>query len=160
VDAFERGRGPEICFLSGERTADRIKVTAENRDAYVWLLFFGIVPYVVVRLLTRRTSRGSIGLSEDVYGQIKERRMNTATPYLAAAAGIVPGFLLQRAAPLPGLAAIAVGVIAGCALAIVARRRDPIRGIHLDDAGRWVIVPNAADAYADAVDADLRSGGL
>jgi len=160
VDAFERGRGPEICFLSGEHTADRINVRAENPDTFVWLILFGIVPYVVVRALTRRSAKGSLALSEAVYREVKARRVSWVVPAAPLVGGVVIGTLLASRVPAVGWTLIILGLVAAAVLSVVRWRRNPLSGIELDAAGRWVIIPNAADAYADAIELDLRAGRL
>jgi len=126
VEIFERGQGPE------------------SSHNYLWLIFFGIVPYLVV------------------YSQIKAKRMPAAAPFLIAAAGVLPGLVLLGWAPPVGLAmvVIGVGVGAGVVATIVANRRDPLRGFSLEDNGRWIVIPNASDAYANAVAGDLKAGRL
>lgn len=113
VDAFERDRLPQICLLSGEPTGDRLRSKVSSRPDVLWLLLFGIVPYVIARAILTKTVSGTLPVSEDVYVVMKARRRSAHPFYVVGLAVLVLGVLVLAASPQVGvaLAFLGLGVI-------------------------------------------------
>lgn len=156
VEAFEQGGGPAVCVLSGKPTEHRFQLTATRRDTPSWLLFVGVIPYVVARLMSKR-AHGSLPLTEEVEQLLASRRIKARTIAIPCAVVIVLGVLALFS--LPGVAVILI--IAPCSFAVTVvllnRQRSPLSPVHLDPEGRWVVIPHAAEEYAAALGGQLGS---
>lgn len=151
VEAFEQGGGPAVCVLSGKPTDHRFKLTATSRGTPSWLLFVGVIPYVVARLLSKR-SHGSLPLTEEVERLLSARKIKARSIAIPCAVVILLGALALS--QMPGVAVILL--IAPCSFAvtlvILNRQRSPLSPVHLDPEGRWVVIPHAAEEYAAALE--------
>lgn len=151
VEEFEHAGGPALCVLSGKPTEERVELTVRARETPTWLLFLGIAPYVMARLRTRR-STGSLPLTKEVQQLLATRAIKLRTIAVPCTVVMLLGLLaLFR---LPGLGIILL--IAPCSFVVTVvllnRLRSPLSPIHLDPAGRWVVIPHAAEEYAAALD--------
>lgn len=160
VDAFERDRLPEICILSGEPTGDRLRSKVSSRPDVLWLLLFGIVPYVIARAILTKTVSGTLPVSEDVYVVIKARRRLAHPFYVVGLAVLVLGVLVLAASPRVGVALAFLGLGVIVIGGVYAEIRDPLRRLELDASGRWIELPNAADQFAETVAARLKAGDI
>ncbi|MEO5680735.1 MAG: hypothetical protein ABIS47_13825 [Acidimicrobiales bacterium] len=161
MDAFERGRLPGVCILSGEPTDDKMNVTVSNRPAVGWLLLFGVIPYVIVKAMMTTSVSGSLPMTEEVYRGVKEAQRKGIPLYLGGfTAGVAGALLLLLSVPGPGAILFGVGVAIVLAGAVITARSNPLRGLQLDRTGRWVELSNAADHFADTIAALLIAGDL
>ena len=154
VEVFEQGGGPAVCVLSGKPTEKRVELTARNRGTPSWLLFLGVLPYVVAKLCSKR-AHGSLPLTGEVQQLLSSRRIRLRVIVVPCAVILLLGVLaLFR---LPGLAIILLvapwSFIA--TIAILNRLRSPLSPVHLDATGRWVVIPHAAEEYAAALAGDV-----
>ena len=158
VEVFEEGRAPALCWLSGQPTEDRVHVTASTPERFGWLIVLGVVPWLLLRSATRRSVRGTLPLTEDVHRRIVAGRRATR-PLAAVAVGLVVlGVVAIWWQPLLGLALVVLGGLVALGADLARQRRDPLASVRLDPDGRWVELPQAADAFADAVAAAARTG--
>lgn len=159
VEAFERGRLPDFCVLSGEPTADRMRVTVSNRPAVGLLLLVGIIPYVIVKAIMIKTVVGTLPMTEEVYLAVKARQRSGIPFYVS---GLVIGILglVVSFVSRPGIVLIVVGILVVVSGRIWAAMKDPLQGLRLDSSGRWVELANASDAFSTAVSALLQAGAL
>lgn len=160
VDAFERDRLPEICILSGEPTGDRLKSKVSSRPDVLWLLLFGIVPYVIARAILTKTVSGTLPVSEDVYIVIKARRRKAYPFYFVGLAMLALGILVLAASAQAAVALAFLGVAVIVIGEVYVTMKDPLRRLRLDSSGRWIELPNAADRFAETVAARLRAGDI
>jgi hypothetical protein len=151
VEAFEQGRGPSVCVLSGKPTQHRVKLTATARATPTWLLFVGVLPYVVARLCSRR-SRGSLPLTPEVEQLLNSRKIRLRVI-------VVPGVVILLLGVLALFRFPAVAIILLIApwsflvtITVLNRLRSPLSPVHLDPGGSWVVIPHAAEEYAAALD--------
>lgn len=136
-DAFETGRFPAICVVSGEPATVLARRTAENPvGATYFSLLLGIVTYVVIRAITVKRVDGALPYNKEAARRdpaFVERRRNCVVAAAITAALAVAAILVARSSLvdphgsprlLVWLAGIALG---GVALVLAAfARRQPL----------------------------------
>jgi len=152
VEAFEQGGGPAVCVLSGKPTQHRVHMTATTRNTPTWLLFVGVLPYVVARVFSRR-SRGSLPLTEEVEQLLDSRRIRLRVIVVPCVALVLLGLLsllrFQAAAIILLIAPWSFVVT----LTLLNRLRSPLSPVHLDPAeGGWIVIPHASEEFAAALE--------
>ena len=153
VETFEQGGGPAVCVLSGKPTEHRVGLTARKRDTPSWLLFVGVLPYVVVRLAGKR-ARGTLPLTEDVEQLLDARRVRLRVIVVPVAVILLLGVLaLFRFRALAIILLVAPWSFV-VTISLLNRLRSPLSPVHLDATGRWVVIPHAAEEYAAALDGE------
>lgn len=158
TDEFERGIASNRCALSGEPANARMKAAYKSRIGAKWLLLLlGVLPFVVVWAITRRTARGDLPVSRVAFGEAKEqgrRRDKAGGRCLALAVlcalvvGLTALFLdapagLWAAGPITALGAVAY-------LWLNFTGHTLIPG-YVEPSGRWVVLTDVADAFASDV---------
>ncbi|MEO5678593.1 MAG: hypothetical protein ABIS47_02890 [Acidimicrobiales bacterium] len=151
VEVFEQGGGPAICVLSGQPTEHRIDLTATARATPTWLLFVGIAPYVVARLCAKR-SRGTLPLTEEVEQLLASRTIKIRRIAIPCAVVVLVGVMTLFSLPGVGIILLIAPFSFMATIVLLNRMRSPLSPVHLDPAGRWVVIPHAAEEYASALD--------
>jgi len=162
VDDFERGRLPAVCALSGQPSDGAYTETLRSPvGGQYLLLLFGVVPFLIVRYVTRKEAKGKIPVTRAAFAsleaQAKERRWRA---FLLVGGGIAAWFLgaiVVADIPALGWVVIAVGTVAFLA-GIVYDARTPLLRGHVEASGRWVVIENAHPAFAAAVADQVRTG--
>jgi hypothetical protein len=159
VDAFERGRLPHVCALSGVATDHRVQLTVTSGDPSGWLLF-GVVPYLLARRTTR-SATGVLPLAAEVSAAVIARQRQTRTVALATFGVAMVGLVMLLAGSLGlnlfvlGFALLFAGALAFGVARVAGGIRNPLRHLTIEGDGRWIRLGNAADSFADAVTEDL-----
>ena len=153
VEAFEQGGGPAVCVLSGKPTEHRIGLTARSRATPSWLLFVGLLPYVVARLCSRR-ARGTLPLTEEVEQLLATRRIRLRIIVVPVAVVVLLGALALFRFPAAGIILLVAPWSFVVTIALLNRLRSPLSPVHLDATGRWVVIPHAAEEYAAALEGE------
>lgn len=157
VEAFEQGTGPSICVLSGKPTDHQVELTARSRTTPSWLLFLGVLPYVVARLCSKRV-KGSLALTEDVEQLLTLRRVRLRVIVIPSAVVLLLGVLsLFRFQALAVILLVAPWSFVAT-IALLNRLRSPLSPVHLDATGQFVVIPHAAEEYGAALGGDGSSG--
>jgi hypothetical protein len=158
IDAFERGRLPRICALSGEPTTDHMNVTVETTSGLPWLIL-GAVPFLLAAHLGRKVAVGQLPMTEEVYRVVKRKRKVVPGIALTGVALIAVGLaLIVRFNGRIGLLAALAGVVVLLVGRIHANARNPLGAMRIDKTGRWIELPRAADRFADAVSGAVKAG--
>ena len=154
METFEQGGGPAVCVLSGKPTEHRVELTATKRETPSYLLFLGVLPYVVARLGSKR-ARGSLPLTEEVQQLLNSRRIRLRVIVVPCVVVLLLGLLTLSV--LPGLAIILLVAPWSfvVTIAVLNRLRSPLSPVHLDATGRWVVIPHAAEEYGAALEGQV-----
>ena len=153
VETFEQGGGPPVCVLSGKPTEHRVELTARSRETPTWLLFAGVLPYVVARLCGKR-ARGSLPLTEEVEQLLASRRIRLRVIVVPCAVVLGLGVLALFRLPAAGIILLVSPWSFVVTITILNRLRSPLSPVHLDARGGWVVIPHAAEEYAAALGQD------
>ena len=160
VEAFEAGAlDIGVCWLSGKQADSARRYSANNPVGAQWLLLLlGLVHFIVVRAITRKTAVGSVSLlASAVLAHGKRRAQSAVSVFaviwiptsIAASVGInVAGDSTENnmGGALTGLAALAfLGI--GIAALIASNMMKPSPRLRLESSGRWILV----DAHGDFV---------
>ena len=156
VETFEEGGGPALCVLSGKPTDHRITLTATARNTPSWLLFLGLVPYLVARLTTKK-AHGSLPLTVEVEELLASRRIRLRIIVVPCAVAVLAGMLTLFALPGLGIILLVAPFSFLATISVLNRLRSPLSPVHLDADGRYVLIPNAAEEYANALDGPLEA---
>lgn len=151
VEAFEQGGGPAICVLSGKPTEHRVDLTATARNTPTWLLFAGLLPYLVARLTCKRAS-GTLPLTPEVEALLATRTIKIRRLAIPCAAVVMLGVVALFSLPGAGIILLIAPFSFVATIVLLNRMRSPLSPIHLDPGGRWVVIPHAAEEYAAALD--------
>ncbi len=144
-------------MLSGKPTDHRITLTATARNTPSWLLFLGLVPYLVARL-TSRKAHGSLPLTVEVEELLASRRIRLRIIVVPCAVVALAGLLLLLfVLPGPGIILLIAPFSFLATISVLNRLRSPLSPVHLDAEGRYVLIPNAAEEYANALDGPLEA---
>ena len=167
IDAFEAGDLPEICVLSGRQATTTRMFTFHNRveQATGWLILLGVFPFVLVRAITRKTTRGPLPISsEELEARLKASRGGAQGDLKIIAAGTGVGGLAGAVIDFglisgdSGTGFLFGGLAAGALFGLVAtvirlptRPQISVRGA-VEPSGRWLslegVHPDFVDAYA------------
>ena len=143
-------------MLSGKPTEHRITLTATARNTPSWLLFLGLVPYLVARLTTKR-AHGSLPLTEEVEELLATRRIRLRIIVVPCTVVALLGLLLLFVLPGVGIILLIAPFSFVSTISVLNRLRSPLSPVHLDAEGRYVLIPNAAEEYANALDGPLET---
>jgi hypothetical protein len=151
-----------VCAVSGERADGTCTETFRSPvGGQYWLLLLGIVPFLVVRYVTRGEAKGKVPVARVAFAslerQARERRWRAAGLILGGMViGLASGPIGAGVSDALGWAIALVGL--GLFLAgVVYDSRTPLLRGHVEPSGRWVVFENAHPAFAAAVDAQVRS---
>lgn len=163
VDTFERGALPSVCVLTGEPSDGVYRTRFTSRIGAWWfLLLLGVVPFVIVWAVTRKTAMGRLPVTERAFVSVEhQRRRRMATSwslYLGGLVVMIGGIVVSQTGRVVGAGLFAAGVIVVVAGFVVAARTPTISGF-VEPSGRWVVLTNAHPSFAAAVDRQSRSGG-
>ncbi len=150
VETFQQGGGPDVCVLSGKPTEHRVGLTARVRETPSWLLFVGVVPYVVARLCRKR-ARGLLPLTVEVEQLLTARRLRLRVIVVPLVAVLLLGVLALFRFPALAIILLVAPWSFLVTIALLNRLRSPLSPVHLDSTGRWVVIPHAAEEYAAAL---------
>lgn len=150
VETFQQGGGPPVCVLSGKPTQHRVDLTARTRETPSWLLFVGVLPYVVARLCRKR-AKGSLPLTVEVEQLLNARKLRLRVIVVPVVAVLLLGVLALSRFPALAIILLVAPWSFVATIALLNRLRSPLSPVHLDSTGRWVVIPHAAEEYAAAV---------
>jgi hypothetical protein len=162
VDDFERGRLPAVCALSGQPADGSYTETLRSPVGnQAWLILVGLVPFLVVRYLTRKEAKGSVPVTRAAFAsleaQARERRWRAGLLVLGGIIlGPVGAALAANVSVTLGWVVILLGVGAFVGGMAYDARTPLLRG-HVEPSGRWVVFENAHPAFAAAVAEQVRA---
>lgn len=135
-----------------------------NREVHTYprglivLIFFGVLPYLVARVLTLRTAVGAVPISEEGTAWVdRKRRAMNRKRVLVGGAGVVAaacGFAVLSTRAPGAWAVIGVVLVVAALGAVGFSVLMPSRPISftLEPSGRWVVVHGAHSGWARAVE--------
>lgn len=165
IDAFERGALPAVCVTTGAPAEGWYTDRFESRVGAQWLLLLvGLLPFLVVRALTRKTAKGRVPVSREAFAAMTAagRRRTRWLVGLGLGGVVAAGSGLavvagDRAEGPVGPSLLVLGVVLLVAAGAVGARRT-VPG-HVEASGRWVVLEDVHPAFAAAVDQAVRTGG-
>lgn len=158
VDAFERGAVPAICPITGDAADDSEAVSAVSPVGWKWLLLLvGVIPFVVVWAVTRRTAVGRLPISaagRAARAQQMLKRFKAIGVALTSVPVAFLGWYLTDVDVLPSIFKSLYGPVAAI-LALgglgAAGYFSPPTTVIVEPSGRWVKVQGASPVFAEAV---------
>ena len=162
IDDFERGRLPQVCAVTGRPGADiRWNRSVENDAGNLRVLvIFGVVLYIIVRAVTRRTASGNLWLTDEGMDWVKreEKALRKRRSGLAAAAVILFGVSLPAGIVAGSGVVIGVVLLAAVALCVVLLfMPSQVMPAELEASGRWVVFGRIHSDAVRAYEAHVRS---
>lgn len=154
VDDYATGRLPGVCVVTGEPTADqvRLRTNVSTTSAVWWLLvLLGPIGWLVL-LAVINSSRSYVeGWLPYSHAEARRRRAMWRSSLIWFGATIV-GLLLLSAGLNSGLlGGVAVVVlVAGLVTLAIRQRGEPL--VSLDASGRWVTFNRVHPAFVTAVE--------
>jgi hypothetical protein len=142
---------PRVCVVTGEQGDRHWRVRYDNPAGALWLLLlFGILPFVIARLVTRHQVEGRLPISDQgiaIVRAVRRRgRISALVALGCAVVGLGAGFALAS-----GLIAI-VGVVVAVVIWVVTTFLyvDPVEG-SVEQSGRWVRLTGTHPAFDRAL---------
>jgi len=161
AERIEDASLPPVCPVTGGAAPNWQRVRyVSPAGSLVFLLFFGVLPYVIARAITRREVSGRLPISDEGIAIVKRLRrtrrrlgLGVLVAYLALLAVIVEAPRILTPFAVGMAAAAAVGLFSG-----LVKFREPVVG-EVDGSGRWVELSGVSAAFARAVADPTRSTG-
>lgn len=162
VEDFERGRLPMVCAVTGRPAEGWYDETYESPTGLQYLLLlFGLVPFLIVRAVTRKTSKGRIPVTRATFtvlhDRARRRRRRTVTLLGVGGAAALLGIALLWSAADAGRVLAPLGLVV-MAVGVAIDMSPSFLSGHVEPSGRWVVLENAHPAFAAAVEEQVRLG--
>src|SRR4051812_31568968 len=92
---IEDGTLPAVCVVTGDPADSDWNVSYTNPVGALWLLlFFGVLPYVLARFLSRKVVAGRLPISARGIAMVRSRRRHGLVYGLGAFVSVIGGLVL------------------------------------------------------------------
>ncbi|MBV9953374.1 MAG: hypothetical protein JO291_15580 [Acidimicrobiia bacterium] len=142
---------PRICVVTGEECSGTWRVRYDNPPGALWLLLlFGIVPFVIARLVTRHVVEGLLPISSRGIAVVRTARRHWRIGSFTALGVAVASVVVAVELRSPIVAAVGLGAAFVVWCVTQFRYVDPVRG-SVEQSGRWVRLTGTHPAFDRAV---------
>jgi hypothetical protein len=153
------GAFPPLCAVTGEPTNGRWDVRFSTTPRWVLLLiFFGVVPFIVGWLVTRRVASGSVPMSPRARRLLARNRIIgpvavVAGVVLVLAAGVVSSAVAPDATGWIALIGLLAVIVGGLVFQWWTQRVDILGYVEEPTPwGRWVVLSHVNPTFAATVE--------